>query len=875
MTSKISKQSLPVLGATTTGSESTEQDIQAAMHVLRHFHLGNPAVSEQLENLSDDYLPALLSAYRDTSQLRYDYPLYLCPCDASNSISLSLAKPLPEFLHERVSEFAPAQDSAILLKDNIPWVERHLRDVTRKIEGPTLIKPLLVEAFQKLNEHLQFDGENQQRLQADIYKLLDNVPDDGLILGYGRFPALHLLMHLMRNQSLPQMALFKQETEQYIKSLQTLLDIDDTHHEDASSAAALQSNISSSQYFNTDSLSKIVQHSKGSIAFSAKRRQRIENALQVLQKFTEKEILIRIVHANQALDNSWLNESQSFSSEHHADPCFRATEIFDEEAAQLAEVFAAARIAKLEIDNLYDENIHDPWFDSFNWESFSKKELILVPSVIVLEAANRLVDESMVSFSHLLNSGRPVNIFVRVQPHNNPGARGEESVFQNYRTELGYLGISHRQAVVTQCSAARHQQLLANFEMSLNATRTSLHLINVGLREIGEGSGLNAWLVAGAALEGRAHPFFSFDPGAGDSIADQMDFSANPQADRDWPMQPFSYSNTQGDVQQMELDFTFADYALLTPRLHDHFSVIPLDCESEDLLPVAEYLTLPVDEVDNLVPYIWAVNKNNELRRLAVSSALIHACRDRMNFWHSLQEMAGIRSRYIEDAEQRIRAEADEQIASQVAQAKAEFEAQLEQVKTETAANVMSRLTDMLLGMDLSGAAAPLMPAASSAAVSDSVAAVEEQAQESAEQEPQEAAEENSYEEAWIDSPLCTTCNDCTDMNPLMFVYNDTNQAIIADLSAGTYQQMVEAAEICPSRCIYPGKPWNKDEFDLDDLIEQAVHCAASTTGRPLSFMWITSKVQATSQSPSPRQPQEQPLPPPDITAAARQPSKP
>ncbi len=825
----MNTQSLPTLAIVNNDmddSASAFSESQEIMHTLRHFHLGNPAASKQLESLSEDFLPALLAEYRDTSQLRYDYPLYLCPCDASNSVSLSLAKPLAEFLYERIAMFAPNADSAILLKDNTPWLERHLRNVTRAIEGPTLIKPLLVEACKNLSEHLNFDGENEQRLQSDIDKLLDNVPEDGLILGYGRFPALHLLMHLIRNQALPQILLFKQETEQYIQKLQILLDVDDSKQEEASSADALKSNISSNQFFDTASLSKVVQHSKGSISFSNARRQRIENALLVLKKFTEKETLVHIVHANKALDHSWLDSSPCFTSEHHEDPCFRATEIFDREAKELADVFAAARIAKLEIHNLYDENIHDPWFKNFNWESFSKEELILVPSVIVLEAANRLVDESMVSFSQLLNSGRPVNIFVRVQAHNNPGAKADEDPFHNYRTELGYLGISHRQAVVTQCSAARHQLLLSHFEMSLNATRTSLHLINVGLREVGEDSGLNAWLVAGAALEGRAHPFFSVDPGAGDSAADRMDFSGNPQADKDWPSQPFIYKDQTDEVSQMELSFTFADYALLIPRLSYHFALIPLECESDDLIAVADYLALPVNEVDNCVPYIWSVNQSNELRKVAVSRALIHACRDRLNFWHSLQEMAGIRSRYIEDAEQRIHAEAEEEIARQVAQIKADYEAQLEQVKTATAANVMSRLTDMLLGMDLSatGVSAPPMALNNSTATNDTLIAetVSDDSEEDAPVEPEEVVDDDTFDEAWIDSPLCTTCNDCTDMNPLMFVYNDTNQAIIADLSAGTYKQIVEAAEVCPSKCIHPGKPWDKDEADLDDLVERA-----------------------------------------------------
>ena len=238
---------------------------------------------------------------------------------------------------------------------------------------------------------------------------------------------------------------------------------------------------------------------------------------------------------------------------------------------------------------------------------------------------------------------------------------------------------------------------------------------------------------------------------------------------------------------------------------------------------MAEYLALAIHEVDNFVPYIWAVNRNNELRKLAVSRALIHACRDRLNFWHSLQEMAGIRSRYIEDAEKRIQAQANEEIANQIAQAKAEFEAQLEQVKTETAANVMSRLTDMLLGMDLSGSALPAGVPVRSAAPATDENTVQDDSEIQREEQPEEVEEEiETFDEAWIDAPLCTTCNDCTDMNPLMFVYNDTNQAIIADLNAGTYQQMVEAAEICPSKCIHPGKPWDESEADLEDLMDRA-----------------------------------------------------
>ena len=53
-------------------------------------------------------------------------------------------------------------------------------------------------------------------------------------------------------------------------------------------------------------------------------------------------------------------------------------------------------------------------------------------------------------------------------------------------------------------------------------------------------------------------------------------------------------------------------------------------------------------------------------------------------------------------------------------------------------------------------------------------------------------------------------------------VYNDDRQAIIADPKAGPYADLVEAAELCPARCIHPGKPLDASEPGLDDLIARA-----------------------------------------------------
>ena len=55
-----------------------------------------------------------------------------------------------------------------------------------------------------------------------------------------------------------------------------------------------------------------------------------------------------------------------------------------------------------------------------------------------------------------------------------------------------------------------------------------------------------------------------------------------------------------------------------------------------------------------------------------------------------------------------------------------------------------------------------------------------------------------------------------------MFNYNGDKMAFIADPKAGTYMQLVEAAELCPVGIIHPGNPLNPSEDGLDELKERA-----------------------------------------------------
>lgn len=88
--------------------------------------------------------------------------------------------------------------------------------------------------------------------------------------------------------------------------------------------------------------------------------------------------------------------------------------------------------------------------------------------------------------------------------------------------------------------------------------------------------------------------------------------------------------------------------------------------------------------------------------------------------------------------------------------------------------------------------------------------------------EPDAAAPAHSPDEAWIDTARCPSCNECQLINDRMFGYDERKQAYIKDLTAGTYRQLVEAAESCQVAIIHPGKPRDPNEPGLAELLVRA-----------------------------------------------------
>ncbi len=777
--------------------------------VLRRFHYGEPAAAAQTSLPGDKVLPALLNPYRDATAIRYQYPLYLFPPGDTTV----LAQPLGEFLSASVEAFALGAEDARILRDNLPWIERYIRQQLAEL-CPADAPAMFEEAAAALQEHLGLDKANREKLAADLDHLKDRVADGGQFLGYGPYVSLHLLLHATRHRHDHEQ--FRSELKRRAQGLQALLDV-----EKAKDAPDRKDTGPGARYFDTGAVSGMLeQRARGSVAMPAERRARIERAFETLQQWRDDPVLICLVGQ---LDDPWFNGLETVDVVESDEPCTSAADVFRREAARYAELFAAARIAALEIDDNYQADLHDSWFASFDWQAFSHDERQLMPKVVALVSADYLAGDGLPSFSRLLGSRLPVHVLSWIRAYDNPAAQRGEDPFAAYRFELGYLGIGHRQVVVAQTSAARHEDLLAGFLCALDSDRASLHLVNRGTQTQTRQPLLDPWFVASAALESRAHPFVLVNPDAGDHAAERVSFDGNPQPGSDWPVEKLEYRDADGEITEMELAFTFADYALLMPALHEHFREVPKGFESGDLLTVDRFLELEEQQAGRPVPFVWGIDEQGELVRLVVSRALVFACRDRLNYWRTLQELAGVHNFYVEEAIDRVVAEQQAALAAEREQLKAAHEEELESVRTEAAGEAMGQLVDVLMGADLSD----MIDKGGTVASMPVTEAAPEPAAPTREDEPEaepvaEAEEELSFDEPWLDTASCTTCDDCMGVNKMMFAYNDDKQAIIRDPKAGPYADLVEAAEICPAKCIHPGKPLDPNEPGLEELMARA-----------------------------------------------------
>jgi pyruvate-ferredoxin/flavodoxin oxidoreductase len=478
--------------------------------------------------------------------------------------------------------------------------------------------------------------------------------------------------------------------------------------------------------------------------------------------------------------------------------------IFEGHMAKMADGFKAIRMAELELAGEYDRQKHDHFFTHFNWKQFSDEEFHLCPPVVAVGGDGAMYDIGFQNLSRMLMSGMPIKALVLdTQVYSNTGGQACTSGFlgqvsdmapygaeqhgkQENRKEISLVGMAHRTAYVMQGSMSHVTHLLEGFIEGLNSRRPALfNIYAVCPPEHGVADD-EAELHSKFAVEGRAYPLFRYNPDLGTTIEECASLDGNPALDGDFPVYTLRYRDEQGNEASLELPMTFAEFALTEGRFRKHFKPAPRATWNDDMLPLAEFLDLDPTAREGRFPYVWSVDRDNHLTRVLVSAELVNATLERRDFWRLLKAMVGI-GRQVDT----------ERVASE---ARAEMAQKISQALLAMASGQNLGALAQVLGAPAPTATAPASELATTAA----------------------AGLPADYEPVWIETPECTTCDECTTINPKIFAYDAQKHAYVLNPRGGPYRDIVRAAEKCTAGCLHPGTPWDLHESGLEQLRKRA-----------------------------------------------------
>lgn len=721
--------------------------------------------------------PALLRRYRDLVSLRHDYPLILIDRGSCRGIDS-----LTNVFNGLLQRVAPRGQDGESMRKHALRLEKEIRSLVLGGETGSLSRLWMI-ASANLYTQRNLSEEETETLQNDLEAVRTALEIKGEVIGCNADTADRVMRHLWRRTHSARVARTRAQLRELAIRLSDLLRSDLLESEESRNSETLKHAFGSGfdDMFDFEAMSRTLHCARPHERMPAERRKRIEWALRILTE-------------DQFFGGEGDHPKFAFAS------CTEALSEFKERLPRMADLVKAIRIAALEIDNHYRDEIHEEFFRSFDARSLTHEDICWFPSCFVSLHSEDCDANNLAELIEILSSNLPIKVVFKVDRLSRD-ANGEPEALGTaaWRTQLASMAVNLGSAFVMQATTSN---------LCSTAERLADGLASLGpalfcLFSPGEGSDMPPYLTAAAAIESRVFPTMVFDPGKGNTLAECFSLAGNPQPDRDWPIHSFSYEDDQMQTVTEGLSFTAVDFLGTDPcaardwegRLLTGVALantvqspagecrwlkpVPRQEWNEEMVPLAQVLDASPELNGSREPFVLAVDSNDRLQRVLVSTAAVRHAQQTARRWHHLQELGGIHNSHA------IRA---------VNQAREAWES--ENRKQESRLSSEMKLQE------------PETPAAAVVAVESNEKAA--------------PAPAPSRDEAWIETPRCTSCNECVNRNNRMFKYNENKQAFIADLHAGTYRELVEAAESCKVAIIHPGKPWNPDEPGLEDLVARA-----------------------------------------------------
>lgn len=777
--------------------ERTPADGNRVLQDLRMFHTHGLRPQGAADAAGTAPLPALLHPYRDLSRVRYEFPVVL-----NGTKTAAAVRSLTAIVDEVIAAAAEPGDAGLPLRHAVLRLESIMRSLVESRDGDRL-SLVWDRAAATLFETTRLPDDKAAELRATIASAQRALACDGELISCGPHTPAKIFAACASAQWTELCASWRVDLDTLIRRLEDILAADFGRSDEAMKPEHLRETLGTSDDMDVQAMSSLLRSAPHGGGLTDARRARLLDTIATLRA-------MRPVFAAPGGDaapapirhDAVFNDCASARAEHARR--MQATTTF----------FKAVRIARLEIQNQYRDAVHDSFFGRFGERHLTPDEVALCPPVLVRMTDDSLARDGAGDTFAVLNSTAGIKILLELTHLYDVAADASHppvSIAWPARLAAMALGMHH--AYVAQVPASRAAVLCARFLDGLRQPGPALYCIGVPER-----TGLAPYLAAAAATESRLLPIFAFDPSQGATLAERTTLLDNPQNERTWPVEHFAYRNAAGEEAVLDLAFTPADFMFGDPRLVQHFWSVPAAWWHDAMLPLHEMLELPVNEAAGRIPYILTVDRDNHIRRVVVSRAVVDLSRHCRASWLGVRESGGVENsfaaRQLAAERSTIAGEKEREIEA----IEKNYVAQLEQDIGELTREIVQRIAGQLMGTEGTVVA---LPAAVPAPLREAAAPAQAQAQAAPVAAPEEE-EKIALDDAYIDTPMCTSCNECTQLNARIFAYNANKQAEVKDAAAGPFSDLVRAAELCPVHIIHPGKPKNPDEPGLDEWIKRA-----------------------------------------------------
>lgn len=760
---------------------------------IRNFYVRGPQaefMNHPLPGLS--IRPAALNYYLERLDQRRDYPMLATRIHGDPTLE---TQNLDATLRGIMGDLSGKEEAQNTL-------DHYLKAAAAAADATLHITP----AQQVLSDTLQTieSDENADKATLDhIREWINALPPETHLIGLNKHTLLDLYVLSVRAARRSRMRDVRADIRLLVTQLRDALRIE---NESAPSEANYRHARASfgdraEQFLNTDKLAQHLnkQH-RAHVSPDAIRRERMARTLTTLETFlsdvSHSDDLI-LIYASHVEVKSTYDRVRTIR---HDDPIAIASGVFDALNQQSIEAFKAMRTARLDIANEFDEDFHSDILEHFTWQDLSEDELRLLPVIGIVETTSHLYAR-LTELSRLMRSGAPLDVLA-IDPTSSAMMTPDSLTPTAYNPGFSYLATAYRDACVAQSSLARPQHLVKTLARMNRVLRPAVSVVSCPTWQ---------WrLPARVQLEGvhlgRVAPLFQYDPTLADSSAtSRYTIEDNEQPQRLWPICDVKYTDENDTCHTMTMAFTFAHALALEPGYHQYFRILPNDAWNDELVEISEFLATPETDKPR-IPFIWGV-VDSTLRKCIMTRDVANACRDRMQRWQTLSELA-------RTGEARAQAAP----AAQTTALPAADMAELHDLRDKLAhANALiTRLRSACLAMAtdmdviMSDEPVPAPQKEDDPTAIDDPAGIAEVCDESTLIETLNGAGASSQtlsavsdtpKTPYIDTERCVGCGACVSINDDVFEFDDDGKARIKP--DATTDACEDAASSCPMQCIH------------------------------------------------------------------------